>query len=332
MAKRMLRTFLTGLTGLLTGVLLLTTAGMAQADEQRVVAVTQIVEHPALDAVYQGVRDELEARGYSEGKNLRILHESAQGNAGIASQIARKFVGEGPDVIVAIATPSAQTMAAAARNLPVVFSAVTDPVGAKLVSNLEAPGANITGVTDMLPIERHIDLLQRLVPDAKRIGTVYNPGEANAVALVDLLEERLKARDMSLVKAAATKTSEVLGASRSLVGKVDAIYLTTDNTVISAAEAVVSVGERARIPVFAADTATVSRGAVAALGFDYYDHGRQTGAMVARILEGAKPGDMPVESVDALNLFVNPGAAQRMGISLSDDVISEAQEVVGGDQ
>ncbi|MBS8239334.1 ABC transporter permease [Marinobacter lipolyticus] len=324
MAKNTLRT--------LIGATLLAAAGLAQAEDPKVVAITQIVEHPALDAVHQGVRDELAEEGYTEGENLRLMHESAQGNAAIASQIARKFVGEGPDVIVAIATPSAQTVAAAARNIPVVFSAVTDPVGAKLVSSLEQPGANITGVTDMLPIERHIDLLQRIMPDAKNIGTVYNPGEANSVALVELLEERLAARGMTLVKGAATKTSEVLGAARSLVGKADAIYLTTDNTVISAAEAVVSVGERAKIPVFAADTATVSRGAVAALGFDYYDLGRQTGSMVARILNGATPATMPVESVDALNLFVNPDAGERMGITLSDELLSDAQEIVKSDK
>ena len=152
MARNTLRT--------LIGATLLAAAGLAQADEQKTVAITQIVEHPALDAVYQGVRDELAEEGYKDGENLRIMHESAQGNAAIASQIARKFVGESPDVIVAIATPSAQTMAAAARNTPVIFSAVTDPVGAKLVQSLEKPGANITGVTDMLPIERHIDLLE----------------------------------------------------------------------------------------------------------------------------------------------------------------------------
>ena len=183
----------------------------------------------------------------------------------------------------------------------------------------------------MLPLERHMDMLLRVVPDAKRIGTVYNPGEANAVALVKMLEETLEKRGLTLEKAAATKTSEVLGAARSLSGKVDAIYLTTDNTVISAAEAVISVGERANIPLFAADTATVERGAVAAMGFDYYDLGRQTGAMVVRILEGAAPADIPVESVDQLELFVNPGAAKKMGISLDDDPISEASKVIGSE-
>lgn len=302
-------------------------ASAVQADP-KVVAVTQIVEHPALDAVYQGLKDQLEKEGYAEGSDVTYMHESAQANTATASQIARKFVGEQPDVIVAIATPSAQTVAAAARNIPVVFSAVTDPVGARLVSSMEKPGKNITGITDMLPLDKHLDMLLRIVPNAKRIGTVYNPGEANAVALVEQLEERLQARGLTLVKAAATKTSEVLGAARSLVGKVDAIYLTTDNTVISAAEAVISVGERSDIPVFAADTATVSRGAVAALGFDYYDVGLQTGKVVSRILSGEKPGDIPVTGVEALSLHVNPAAAERMGIELVPDVVEDAQEVV----
>jgi len=324
MAKTTLRT--------LFGATLLALATLVQAQEPRVVAITQIVEHPALDAVYQGIKDELAERGFKEGDNLEVMHESAQGNSAIASQIARKFVGENPDVIVAIATPSAQTVAAAARNVPVVFSAVTDPVAAKLVQSWEAPGANITGVSDMLPIEKHLDMLQRAMPDAKRIGTVYNPGEANAAALIELLEERLQARGLELVKGAATKTSEVLGAARSLVGKADAIYLTTDNTVISAAEAVISVGERAKIPVFAADTATVERGAVAALGFNYYNHGRQTGAMVARVLEGAGTADMPVETMEELDLYVNPEAAERMGVTLPEDLIQEAVKVVKNDK
>ena len=325
MARQIFRT--------LAGVVMLAAATLTQADDhQTVVAITQIVEHPALDAAYQGVKDELAAQGYTEGENLKVMHESAQGNQAIASQIARKFVGESPDVIVAIATPSAQTVAAAARNIPVVFSAVTDPVAAKLVKSWEKPGANITGVSDMLPIDKHLDMLLRVMPDAKRIGTVYNPGEANAVALVEMIEERLNERGLELVKGAATKTSEVLGAARSLVGKADAIYLTTDNTVISAAEAVVSVGERAKIPVFAADTATVERGAVAALGFDYYNHGRQTGKMVVRILEGADTTTMPVETMEELDLFVNPDAAERMGITLSDDLIQEAKKVVTSDK
>ena len=178
------------------------------------------------------------------------------------------------------------------------------------------------------PVDKCLRLLQRVRPDAKRVGTVNNPGEAKAVSLVERLEERLAARGLDLVKGAATKTSEVLGAARSLVGKADAICRPTDITVISSGAAVISVCERAGIPVFAADTATVERGAVAALGFDYYDHGRQTGVMVARILNGENPGDMGVETLEQLDLFVHPAAAERMGLPLSADVIADAELVL----
>lgn len=292
------------------------------------VSVTQIVEHPALDSVREGVRDELAANGYQVGDNLTWSYESAQGNTGIAAQIARKFVGEQPDVIVAIATPSAQTVASAARNTPVIFSAVTDPVSAKLVDSMAKPGANITGVSDQLPMDRHIDMVLEAVPDAKTIGTVYSPGEANAVALVEALEAELAGRGLKLEKAAATKSSEVLAAARSLAGKVDAIFLTTDNTVISAAEAVISLGYQAKIPVFAADTDTVARGAAAALGFNYYDVGRQTGAMVLRVLEGTEPASMPVELPEKLSLHVNPESAQKMGLSLPQNLVDRADKVI----
>ncbi len=296
--------------------------------DEHFVAITQIVEHPALDACRQGVQDELRDRGFVAGTNLKWVYESAQGNPATASQVARKFAGEKPDVIVAIATPSAIAAAAAARDIPIVFSAVTDPVGAKLVQSLEHPGGLVTGTTDMLPIPRHIDLIRELVPEARRVGTIYNPGEANSVSLVERLKAVLAERDMVLQEAAANKTSEILGAARSLVGKVDVIYLLTDNTVISAVEGVIKVGEQNRIPVVAADTDTVKRGAVAAYGFNYYDVGRQTGGLVAAILEGKAPADLPVGQVEKLELYLNPGAASRMGVTLSEGLIARAKEVV----
>lgn len=295
---------------------------------EKFVAITQIVEHPALDACREGVQDELAERGFVVGNNLKWMYESAQGNPVTASQIAKKFAGEQPDVIVAIATPSAISAAAAARNTPIVFSAVTDPVGAKLVESLAKPGGRITGTTDMLPISQHIDLILKVVPGTTRIGTIYNPGEANSVSLLARTREELSKRNITLHEAAATKSSEILNAARSLVGKVDAIYLLTDNTVISAVEAVIKVGERNKIPVIAADTDTVKRGAIAAYGFNYYDVGRQTGSIVADILEGKSPGAIPVAEVEKLELFINPAAAARMGVTLTEALIDSAKEVV----
>lgn len=292
------------------------------------IAITQIVEHPALDSVRQGVKDELAAAGLEEGKNLKWNYESAQGNAATAAQIARKFAGDSPDVIVAIATPSAQTMAAAVRNIPVVFSAVTDPVGAKLVKNMDKPGKNITGVTDLTPIDRHMELVKRVVPTAKTVGVIFNPGEANSITLLDLVKKYAPAQGMQVVAASASKSSEVLSAARSLVGKADVIYIPTDNTVVSAFSAVVKVGQNAKLPVVAGDTDSVKQGAVAALGFNYYDVGRQTGKIVLQILNGAKPGSIAVQGVEKMELFVNPESAKKMGISLDKSLIAEAKEII----
>lgn len=295
---------------------------------EKSVAITQIVEHPALDAVRKGVKDELASQGYTAGENLNWMFESAQGNNATAAQIAKKFAGKQPDVIVAIATSSAQSVASAARNLPIVFAAVTDPVAAKLVKNMQQPGANITGVTDMTPIDKHMALVKRVVPTAKTVGVIFNPGEANSASLVERVRKFAPEHGMKVVEAGATRSSEVLSAARSLVGKVDVIYVPTDNTVVSAFSAVVKVGQSAKLPVIAGDTDSVKKGAIAALGFNYYDLGRQTGKIVVRILTGTRPGDIAVQGLETMELFVNPAAARRMGITLDQSLIDDAKEVV----
>jgi putative ABC transport system substrate-binding protein len=300
----------------------------ASAQDQAFVAVTAIVEHPALDAARDGVRDELIANGYEPGRNLRFEYESAQNNPTTAAQIARQFVGEGPDVIVPISTPSAQAVAAATKDIPVVFTAVTDPVGAKLVADPEKPGGNITGVTDMSPIRAHLQLIQEITPNAKRVGVPHNPGEANSLSLLERLKEEAGPLGLEIVEAPATRSSDVLGAAQSLVGKADAMYIPTDNTIVSALEAVIRVAVDNKIPVYAADTDSVPRGAMAALGFNYYDVGRQTGKIVLRILKGEKPGDIPVEGIEKTELYVNVTSAERMGVAIPQAVLDRAKQVV----
>ncbi len=290
--------------------------------------ITAIVEHPALDAVRKGIKDELAEQGYEAGKNLSWEFQSAQGDVGTAGQIAKKFVGDNPDVIVAIATPSAQAVVAAARgSVPVVFTAVTDPVAAKLITNPDRPGANVTGVTDLSPLGAHLDLIKEMTPAAQRVGVPYNPGEANAVVLVEMLQQMAPSRGMEIVTASAPSTNDVLSAARSLVGKVDVIYVPTDNTIVSALESVIKVGIDAKIPVYAGDTDSVPRGAMAAVGFNYYDVGRQTGRIIVRIFGGEKPGNIPVEGVSKTELYVNPGSAKKMGVSISDAIIKRAKKV-----
>lgn len=298
------------------------------AAQQKSVAVTAIVEHPALDAVRDGVKAALEQAGFVAGKNLQWQYQSAQGNTGTAAQIARKFIGDNPDVIVAIATPSAQAVVAATKTVPVVFSAVTDPVAAKLVPSWEPSGTNVTGVSDLLALDKQMDLLQQVVPNAKRIGMVYNPGEANSVVVVKELKELLPKRGLTLVEAPAPRSVDVSSAARSLIGKVDVIYTNTDNNVVSAYESLVKVGQDAKLPLVASDTDSVKRGAIAALGVNYRDLGEQTGRMVVRILNGEKPGAIKPEVSTKLELFVNPGAAERQGVKLSDALIKSAAQVV----
>jgi putative tryptophan/tyrosine transport system substrate-binding protein len=302
-------------------------AGPAAAADVTV-AVTAIVEHPALDAARQGIKDELAAEGYVAGKNLDFRFESAQGNPAIAAQIAQKFAGDAPDVIVPISTPSAQAVAAATKTIPIVFTAVTDPVGAKLVASLEHPGGNITGMTDLSPIGAHLDLIKEITPAVASLGVIYNPGEANSVTLLDLLRQEAPARGIEIEEAAAPRSSDVLAAAQSLVGKVDAIYVPTDNTVVTALEAVVGVGIENELPVYAGDTDSVPRGAIAALGFNYHDVGIQTGKIVARVLRGEAPADIPVQRVEITELYVNPEAAERMGVTIPDEVIARAKTVV----
>jgi putative ABC transport system substrate-binding protein len=306
--------------------LLFSVSGFLMASKS--VAITQIVEHPALDSCRKGVKDALEKEGFIVGKNLKWLFENAQGQIPNTISIAKKFAGKKPDVIVAIATPSAQAVVKNAPNIPLVFSAITDPIGAGLVTRLKKPGKNITGVSDLSPMGAHLDLVQTFLPSLKRLGVVYNSGEANSITLIKLLKKVAKQRNIKIVEAVAIKTSEVLTSTRSLIGKVDAIYIPTDNTIISAFEAVVKVGRDAKIPVFAGDTASVKRGAVAALGFDYYDVGLQTGKMVAKILKGEKAGSINVETVQKLQLSINISSAKKMGIKIPNILISLAHEVI----
>ena len=296
--------------------------------EDVTVAVTAIVEHPALDAVRDGVKEALSQAGYKEGENLTFLYESAQGNPGTAAQIARQFVGEEPTVIVPISTPSAQAVISSTRDIPVVFTAVSDPVGAQLVKDMDKPGGNVTGISDMSPVADHVALIKEITPDAKSIGFIYNTAEANSVSTLAALKEEATKAGLEVIESVATKSAEVQGAARALVGRADVIYIPTDNTIVSAFEAAVGVAEEAKLPLYAGDTDSVARGALAALSFNYFDVGRQTGDVVVRVLKGEAPGEIPVKVAAGTDLVINKSAAGKMGVTFSDAVLSRANKVI----
>ena len=292
------------------------------------IAVTAIVEHPALDAARDGVKEGLAAAGYTEGDKIDFVYQSAQGQPATAAQIARKFVGDEVTVIVPISTPSAQAAAAATKDIPIVFTAVTDPLGAQLVSSLEKPGGNITGLSDLSPLQDHIDLMKEIMSDIEKVGVIFNPGEPNSVSLVTVLKELAGPSGLTIIESPATKSADVQQAARALVGKVDAIYIPTDNTVVSALEGVVAVAEENSVPLFASDTDSVKRGAIATIGFDYRDIGLQTDEVIVRVLNGDNPGDIEVVNAVGTDLFVNPGAAAKMGISIPEAIVARANTVV----
>lgn len=291
------------------------------------VATTAIVEHPALDAVREGIKEVLNENGYS-GDNLKFTFESAQGQPVIAAQVARKMVGDEPDVIVAIATPSAQAAVSASKTIPVVFSVVTDPIGAKVVSSLTQPGGNVTGLSDMIDAKQQLALLKEFVPHLTTVGVPYNPGETNSVSIINAL--KVAARDMgiTIIESPAPKSSDVMIAAKQLVGKADVIYCPTDNTIISALESVIKVGIDAQIPVFASDTDSVERGAIAAIGHDHHQLGRQTGEIVVRILKGEKPGTIDVQTAQGTDLYINTKMAGLMGVDVPASLLSRATKII----
>ncbi|MCW8331619.1 ABC transporter substrate-binding protein [Photobacterium sp. SDRW27] len=291
------------------------------------VAVSQIVEHPALDAAREGLLDGLKQKGYVEGKNLEFSYQTAQGNPAIAVQIAKQFVGEQPDVLVGIATPTAQALAASTRSIPVVFTAVTDPLGAKLVKNMDKPSRNVTGLSDLSPVAQHVELMQELLPNMKAIGVVFNPGEANAVALVELLRDAANAKGLKVVEGTALKSADVQAAAQIVASKADVIYAPTDNTVASAIDGLVNAANQANKPIVGASTTYIESGALAALGFDYYQVGVQTADYVDALLKGKKISELPVKVAKGSDLALNQKAADKLGITFPASVLERATSV-----
>lgn len=288
------------------------------------VSVNQIVEHPALDAVRKGFEDSLKEKGFDVSYNVHI----AQGNISTANLIAKQILGEKPDLVLAIATPTSQACAQVIKEIPILITAVTDPVGAGLVETLERPGANVTGMTDMSPVDKQVDLIREFIPDVKSIGIIYNSGEANSVSILSVLKEVCAERGITVEEATVTNSSGVTQAAKSLVGRADAIYIPTDNTVVSVFEAITKVSVEKDLPLFAADVDSVARGAIAALAIDYYQMGRQTGVMAERIFKGADTATMPVETLQDLKLYVNPRSAKEMGVAVPDSVTKRADKII----
>lgn len=313
----------TGIRNLVLCIPVVASVAAVQATDRIKVYVTAIVQHPQLDAVRDGVVEKLKAAGYGE-ERLQFVYESAQGQASIAAQVARKFAGDRPDVIVAISTPSAQAVASATKDIPIIFSAVTDPVAAGLIESFKSNGAgNIAGVSDMSPVKAQLELATQLMPGLKRIGAPYNPGEANSVVLVRLLKQLGAEMGIEIIAPPANGTAFVKNATQSLVGKVDAIFVLADNTVAAASATLQQVAADHNIPVFgtAADS-NFDETTLAALGFSYVRIGRQTGEMVVRVLKGENISKIDSEYAKETSVVINKKVADRLGINIPANLLN----------
>lgn len=299
-----------------------TSTDAAGGDSYRV-GINQLVQHPALDAATTGFKEAFEEAGV----DVTSDEQNANGEQGTALTISQQFASDNLDLVLAVATPAAQATAQNITDIPVLFTAVTDAVSAELVDSNEAPGGNVTGTSDIAPIEQQLELLQQLVPDAKSIGIVYASGEVNSQVQVDEVTKAAEPLGLSVNTQTVTTVNEIQQAVEAL-GDVDVIYVPTDNMVVSGISSLVQVAEQKQIPVIGAESGTVEGGALATLGIDYTELGRQTGEMALRILQdGEDPATMPVETATEFTYVINEDAAERQGVEIPQEILDKAERV-----
>jgi putative ABC transport system substrate-binding protein len=292
----------------------------------------QIVAHPALDSDSKGFAAALAEEGFIEGKNITIDRQNAQGDQANCAIIARKFEDDRVDLVHAISTPNAQAQVKVSKTIPIVFSSVTDPVATGIAPKMGKTGTHVTGVSDRWPITLQCEMYQDLLPNVKRWGTIYNAGDVNVTFHVKEMKEAIEGMGLKLIEAHISTSAEVMQAAQSLVGRVDAIHITSDNTVVSAFESVVKVCNANDIPLFAGDRDSVPRGAVAAYGPDYFLVGYTAGKKAARILKGENPGDVPAGLASEYSLWVSYKHAKAQGAKLRTTLVKKAADKLWDEQ
>lgn len=300
-------------------------------DKKIKIGITQIVEHQALDAARNGFIDALKSKGFTDGQNIEIDFQNAQGDAPTAQTIAQKFVSQKKDMILAIATPSAQAAYNATKDIPILITAVTDPVQSGLAKSWDKSGTNVTGTSDAAPMEKQFELTKKLVPNGKRIGILYNTSETNSEIQVNAAKQLAPKFGFEIVTSGVTSSNDIAQALTSLLGKIDVLYVPTDNMIVSSMPIVAEKCNAKRIPVIGAESGTVDAGALATEGIDYYKLGFQTGLAAVDVINGKKPADMPVTTLQDTQLVINETTASKLGISIPEDLAKRAKMVKGGE-
>ena len=303
---------------ILTLLILLFSKVLFSQPEPPLIAITQIVEHPSIDAIREGALKYLQDAGLKKDKDFTWVYNNAQGNQSINIQIAQKFIGMGPKVILAISTPSAQAILANRKDneISMVFGAVSDPVGAKIVSTLQKNQETVTGVSDAPPLAAQVLLIQTMFPRLKNLGILYNPGEVNSVNTRNNLKKHLVDKGINLIEMPVINASMLMGAAQKLIGQVEAIYVPQDNLIISAIEVLIRLQDEHKIPVFTSDQGSVQQGALACVGINYFESGKVAGEMILKILKGQRAGSIPTYFSDKTQAYINLKALRALSLKL----------------
>lgn len=301
----------------------------ANADAKKI-GVLQFTEHPALDASYKGFVEGLKQEGFEDDKNIVIDFQNAQGDPSNCQTIADKLVNDKNDLIYAIATPSAQQAANATKDIPIVLCAVTDPASSGLVKSNDKPGANVTGASDLSPISDQIELLKKISPDAKKVAVMYCGSEDNSIFQAKIAKEEIEKVGLEYIEATVADSSTIQQVAESIVGKVDAIYIPTDNLLAEYMTTVAMVTNQAKIPVYVGEGNMAANGGIATYGIDYFNLGVLAGKQAAKILKGeSKPADMPIEYLDKKDceFVINTKTAKEINITIPKDLLDSAKKV-----
>ncbi len=294
------------------------------------IGISQLVQHPALDSAREGFIEGLKEKGYEEGENIILDYQNAQGDNPTSQTIAQKFVSEKKDLILAIATTSAQAVYNATKEIPTVFTAVTDPVSAGIAKDWESSGTNLTGVSDMVPIDKQLDLLIKLKPNVSTLGVIYNTSEANSIVQVEALKIEANKLNIEVKEIGVTNVNEINQNLSTVINDIDALYTPTDNTVASAYDLVGQIAVKNNVPILGAEEAIVSKGGLASIGIDYFKLGKETGYKAAEVLEGKKPEEIEITTLSDMSIVINKDVANKLNISIPSEIEESAKMVSGG--
>lgn len=303
---------------------------LSEANELYTIGINQLVQHDALDASREGFLEALKEKGFEEGKNLKIDYQNAQGDIAIAKTISDQFVTSKVDMIFAIATSSLQASYNATKDIPIVFTAVTDPIEAGVAESWESSGTNVTGTSDMVSMEEQLNLLTTLVPDIKTLGVIYNSSEANSLAQVQELKKEADKKGIDIKEISVTTVNEINQNLNATIGSIDALYAPTDNTVASAYDLVGNICVNKNIPILCGEEAGVSKGGLCSIGIDYFKLGKEAGYKAAEILNGTKPSDIEISILSDMSVTINTDVAEKLNITIPENLNTKANKVTGG--